>query len=210
MVVTRKKKLHVNVRGSTERSNQHGAEGKFMSRKLPRDANLGHNDGKRKAPASSSNWKNKESGEVGSSNQETVRIAQKGKGKGKISSQTIKSQREPNYSKTKDVEDSAIFNFSAGCNSPPHKTFNGYPYSSKNNTSSSKKASVSGNGNSLKSVGNQNERQDHHARGLNYKRNSQRSNNDNGVVQDRINGSMDEHLPTNGAKSTDGRPTDDK
>ena len=59
---------------------------------------------------------------MGPSNEETVRIAQKGKGKGKISSQMVKSQREPNYSNTKDVEDNAIFNFSVGCNSPPHKT----------------------------------------------------------------------------------------
>ena len=108
-----------------------------MSRRLPRDANLEHNDGKRKALANSSSWKNRESGEVGPSNQETVRIAQNGKGEGKISTQIVKSQREPNYSKTKDVEDSAIFNFSAGCNGPPYKTFRGYPYSSKNNTSSS-------------------------------------------------------------------------
>nr|POF11800.1 hypothetical protein CFP56_47379 [Quercus suber] len=35
----------------------------------------------------------------------------------------------------------------------------------------------------------------------------QRSNNDHGVVRDRIHGSMDEHLPTNEAKSTVGRPT---
>ena len=64
--------------------------------------------------------KTKESGEEGPSNQETVRIAQNGKGKGKISTQIVKSQREPNSSITKDVEDSAIFNFSAGCNSPPY------------------------------------------------------------------------------------------
>lgn len=55
--VTRKKKYPVNDRGFTERSNQHGAEVKFMSCRLPPDANLKHNDGKRKAPASSSSGK---------------------------------------------------------------------------------------------------------------------------------------------------------
>ena len=57
-------------------------------------------------------------------------------------------------------------------------------------------------------MGNQHERQDHHARGLDNKRNSQRSNNDHGVVRDRINGCMDEHLPTKLAKSAVGRPID--